>query len=544
MKKTKMFLIAAIFMTSCMVMVAQTRTVTGRITSNLDGTSVAGAAVRLKGAITVAESGADGSYSIGVDERSSDILIFSHPNFDEFELYLSGRTVVDVVLKNNQRFDQYGVPVTRNPLGAEERNGILVFESPDQDYKFWFDLRLQMDGSYFWGETFRDTLNPIANGLELRRVRVAFKAELSKNLEAEIDLDFVDGYADPKDVFLKYNFGKSSFIKAGNFKEVFSMETNTTSRYLPFMERPIGTRVLTPSRHLGFQGGTQVGPLLAVAGLHFQDIGDWEVIGWRQTRNRDFGLNEGYSLTGKLVFMPFQSDMEKGLHFGVAGSYRTPKLSSEAIDASTKDVIVRFDTRSYPNINRKKYLDVRMAVENYTFSNLEFAGYYKRYRVQSEFTHAKINRTQNRGTENFSAFYVMGSALLFGGNQQYNKHEGEFTKPKPGKEWGDLELALRYEFLDMNSREGSMWGMGEAWTAGLNFHMTNNTKLVLNYRFVNHDRFANGANNADSGTVGRPQFVGTDVDGKYTSNPALVTEAGGKAGKDFHSLSFRIDVAF
>ena len=539
-----MFLIAAILITSSMVMVAQTRTVTGKLTSNLDGSAVAGATIRLKGAIAVAESGADGSYSIGVDERSSDILVFSHPNFDEFELYLGGRRVADVVLINNQRFDQYGVPVKRTPLGIEERNGILVFESPDRDYKFWFDLRLQMDGSYFFGETFRDSLNPIANGLEFRRIRVAFKAELAKNLEAEIDLDFVDGYADPKDIFLKYNFGKNSFVKAGNFKEVFSMETNTTSRYLTFMERPIGTRVLTPSRHIGFQAGTQFGSFLTIGGLHFQDVGDWEVIDWRQTRNRDFGLNEGYSLTGKMVFMPFHNDMDKGLHIGLAGTYRTPKLSSEAIVANTREIVVRFDTRSYPNINRKKYLDVRMAVEDYSVGNFEFAGYYKGFRFQSEYTRASINRTQNRGTEKFSAFYVMGSTMLFGGRQQYNKHEGEFTRPKFGKEWGDVELAMRYEFLDMNSREGSMWGMGEALTAGINYYVSNNTKLVFNYRFVNHDRYANGANNADAGTVGRPQYVGTDVDGRFTSNPALVTEAARKAGKDFHSLSFRIDVAF
>lgn len=539
-----MFLISAILMTSCLVMVAQTRTVTGKITSNLDGSAVAGATIRLKGAIAVAESGSDGSYTIGVDERSSDILVFSHPNFDEFELYLGGRRAVDVVLVNNQRFDQYGVPVKRNPVGVEERNGILVFESPDRDYKFWFDLRLQMDGSVFWGETFRDSLNPIANGLELRRVRVAFKAELARNLEAEIDMDFVDGYADPKDIFLKYNFGKNSFLKAGNFKEVFSMETNTTSRYLPFMERPIGTRVLTPSRHLGFQAGTKVGPVLAFGGLHFQDVGDWEVIGWRQTRNRDFGLNEGYSLTGKMVFMPFHNDMDKGLHIGLAGTYRTPKLSSETIVANTREIVVRFDSRSYPNINRKKYLDVRMAVEDYSIGNIEFAGYYKGFRFQSEYTRASINRTQNRGTENFSAFYLMGTTTLFGGRQQYNRNEGEFTRPSFGKEWGDIELALRYEFLDMNSREGSMWGMGEAWTAGINYYVSKNTKLVLNYRFVNHDRYANGANNADAGTVGRPQYVGTDVDGRFTSNPALVTEAARKAGKDYQSLSFRIDVAF
>ena len=43
------------------------------------------------------------------------------------------------------RLDQYGKVVKRVPLGVETRNGILVFESANQDYKLWFDFRLNID---------------------------------------------------------------------------------------------------------------------------------------------------------------------------------------------------------------------------------------------------------------------------------------------------------------------------------------------------------------------------------------------------------------
>ncbi len=46
---------------------------------------------------------------------------------------------------NEVRYDQYGKIVDRIPLSAENRNGVLVFESKAQDYKLWYDARVQTD---------------------------------------------------------------------------------------------------------------------------------------------------------------------------------------------------------------------------------------------------------------------------------------------------------------------------------------------------------------------------------------------------------------
>ena len=526
MKKMKTILLTVLMLIASQTMLAQARTVTGRVTSAEDGKAIAEATVRLKGAITVTTTMPDGSFTISVDQRSSDVLVFNHPHYDEIEINLNGRTQLEVTMILNVRFNQYGVPVERRGLNAEERSGILVLESPDQDYRFWFDLRVQLDGAVFWGETF----NPIGSGAEVRRARFAVKAELGGNWMAELDMDFADALADLKDAYLKYQFSENTWIRAGNFKERFSMETNTTSRYLTFMERPVVTRTLTPSRHLGIQGSFGRYGLLAVAGVHFQDVGDLEAVQARKDNNNATGQDEGYSLTGKLTAMPYYKDTQKGLHFALAGSYRTPKLHDRVNQ-------VRFDSRSFGNINRKKYLDTdRFDVENYTLANFEAAGYYKGLKLQGEYTRAKVNRPDDKGTENFEGFYVMGSYLLFGGNHLYNTNEGEFTQAMPGKSWGDIEIAARYEFLDLNSRmDGIMGGAGEALVFAVNYYAKNNIKLAVNYGIANHDRYANGRSRL---------FVGTDEQGKPTTNPALVTEPKGKAGEKYNILSFRVEVAF
>ena len=63
------------------------------------------------------------------------------------------------------RYNQYGVQVDRKELKTEARNNILVFESKKQDYKVWFDNRVQVDGATFWGKN--PDYNPIGKSVKL-----------------------------------------------------------------------------------------------------------------------------------------------------------------------------------------------------------------------------------------------------------------------------------------------------------------------------------------------------------------------------------------
>lgn len=541
MKKLKKILLVCVLIGLGAVAYGQSRTVTGMVTSSLDSEPVAKVSVRLKGAITAVTTDSAGRYSIEVPENSSLVLVFTHEDHDTKELAIGGRTQVNAELVHNVRFNQYGVRVGRNALVTEERDGILIFESTDQDYRMWFDLRVQVDGAMFFG----DVLNPIANGVEMRRVRMAFKAELADNFEAELDMDFADGLADLKDAFLVYNASPRLDIKVGNFKERFSMEQNTSSRWLTFMERPAALRAIAPSRHLGLQMHYYRPYVLAVGGVHFQDVGDWELVENRKD-NYFAGHNEGYSLTGKLTFMPFFHDWNKGLHFGLAGSYRTPK-THDRID------VVRFDTRSNVNINRKKYLETDRItnVDNYSITNFEIAGYYNNFRFAAEYIRTNINRYEQKidnhkigslPSESFNGFYVMAATMLFGGDVVYNTYQGEFTQPKKGRHWGDIELAVRYDFTDFNNKRGNnindwgyMGGSGEGLTVGASYYAPKNVKLMLNYGYLNFDRYAN-----QRGRL----FVGIDDDGNLSTNPFDIVNPKGEGGESFHWIAVRVQVSF
>lgn len=425
------------------------------------------------------------------------------------------------------RYNQYGLKVDRIKLNPELRNGILVFESVDQNYKIWYDVRIQADGAMFFG----DTYNPIGNGTSIRRARFGVKTEFGKHWYGEFDMDISNSELELKDAYLKY-YTDNFEAKVGNFKEGFSMESTTTSRYLTFIERANAVATFAPSRHIGFAANYNKNWFFGMAGIHFQDIGGLEERIFSEDNNKDFGTNEGVSFTGKMVVMPWHKDTDKGLHLGIAGSYRTPKTDAEV--AGT----LRYSTRSLTSINRKKYMDTDLIgdIDFNVLGGIELAGYYKGFRIQGEYMMSNVHRLKDLETEKFNGFYVFGSMMLFGGKYNYNKGEAEFTQPSRGKKWGDLELAFRYDYLNLNSRmEGIMGGSGEGYTLGLNYHVNNNVKIMLNYAYLNHDRYASGKNKL---------FVGYDLDGNLTRNPKLVSDEAGKAGEKFSMLAIRFEVDF
>ena len=74
--------------------------------------------------------------------------------------------------------NQYGQKVNSYPVDATVQDGILVFQNKAQNYKMWFDIRVQGDAAVFFG--YDKNLTQIGNGMLMRRTRFAVKAQLDK----------------------------------------------------------------------------------------------------------------------------------------------------------------------------------------------------------------------------------------------------------------------------------------------------------------------------------------------------------------------------
>ncbi len=444
-------------------------------------------------------------------------------------LYSIGANAQQVTERiDSVRMNQYGQQVSWLSLNPEAQEGILNFTSSDKTYRFWLDNRVQFDAAFFSN----DVLNPIGNGYNIRRARMAFKAILWNNWYAELDLDFAGSHIEMKDMIIGYIFDKQNVIaKVGQFKENFGMETTTTSRYITFMERSLISK-LDASRHLGLQVSHWQDKYLAIGAIHFNSQGDFEEVEFSQDNNKKLGLDEGYSLDGRFVWRPI-IDQDKVLHIGAAFTYRTPKTDLEVPNT------YRFSTRSHTSINRKKYIDTDdiKDVKSKTGINLELAGAYKSFMFQGEYKKFNAQRTtSDLESVDLDGFYIQAAYLLFGGRYNYNKAEGEFTRITRGKDYGELEVAIRYDYINANDFSAQVYGgSAEGYSLGLNYHFNPNVKFMMNYVYNNHDRYANGKGKL---------YVGHDADGNLTKDPFEVIETKGNGGDDFGMVSFRMEINF
>ena len=486
--------------------------------------------------------------------------------------------------------NQYGQEVKALPVQAQVQDGILVFQNKDARYKMWFDVRVQADGAVFFGAP--DYADKIGNGMSIRRARFAVKAQLDKNWYGELDTDWTSGIPEIKDAYVGFNGVPGLEIKAGNFKENFSIQRNTTSRYLVFMERPMVTS-LAPSRHLGINVRYSYKWIWASAGVFGPELKDSEAQGFMEDYNKDFGMNEGLSYTGKLVFRPINTK-DASLHIGGAFTYRDPKTTqfkfkdfeefvegvegylddptdadfedyaglAEAIDEgkiTDLDMVgTAMDSRNSTNINRKKYVNSGdlIGVDHETAWTVELAGHWKGLRYEGAYIArtAHMNPIVNEayyGKKGFKTFtgdgwYVQASYMLFGGTQAYDADGAKYTRTTSGKNWGDLELAARFQTMDLNDAvfdadgkfvSGITGGKANMYELGLNYYPCKNVKIMLNYSFIDQDKYANGKG-SDKGKF----MVGLDKDGEPTKTSSKVVSK--QQGVDYHMLALRFQVAF
>ena len=433
----------------------------------------------------------------------------------------------------NAKYNQYGVAVKSDRLDAEAQDGILVLSSPESGYKFWFDIRSQVDAAAFFGAN--KDYDAIGNGVGVRRARFAVKGQINEKWYGEFDMDLANGLIELKDALVRYTGVPNLDLQVGNFKENFSIQRNTTSRYLQFIERPMVCSALAPSRHLGFNAKYAKDWLWLSGGVFFQEVAGSEEWTNVADNNKDYGRNSGHSYTGKVVIRPLYKMDDASLHLGFAGSYRTALTSTAPSDWGA----YRASARNSTSINRKKYLDtdnLRGYDHNFLWT-IEVAGHYKGLRYETAYIQDVVSfekTAADPATKHFQGWYAQAGYLLFGGRQRYDQSGAKYTRVERGRSWGDIELCGRYEFCDLN--DGNVYGgSAQAFTLGLNWYVNNNVKFMLNYQYNDNDRYANGKNKL---------YVGHDATGKPTKDYTQVTEAKGKGGVDYHMICARFEINF
>ncbi len=353
---------------------------------------------------------------------------------------------------------------------AKWSNGHKI-ESKEKGHKLKFGGRLQADFQ------FADVDEQVAteeDGFEFRRARLFMSGTVYGNVEFKVQYDFAGGDADFKDAWLalKQDWGK---IKIGHFKEHFSLEELTSSKYISFLERSLPVQAFAPSRNsgVGFEGKNG-------------DKFNWGV-GYYYDSD-DFGVStseDATNFTGRVAFRPV---------------YEEGSLFHIGIGATIKDYDGTTRVRVRPESHfTGRYVDTgTFAADGATNLNLELATVQGPFWAAAEYFTSDVDAPAS-GDPSFGGFYVQAGYFLTGESRAFKTSEGAFDRIKPSANWGKdgsgaWEIKARYSTLDLN--DAAIAGGEETnISVGLNWYPNPVTRLMLDYI------------NADVDDVGDANFI-------------------------------------
>ncbi|MCR4439769.1 MAG: porin [bacterium] len=361
------------------------------------------------------------------------------------------------------------------PLGAEARNGRMVFQTADGSFRWWFDARLQMDAAFYF-----NSKNPMSDGTVFRRLTFAMKTVLWKDWETELDVDFAEAVLDLRDMWLKYRVpGTHLSLQVGNFKEPFGLERLTSSLLLTFLERssvsnafPLGRRMGAAARYW-----TKYGQLTGA------------IMGHEAGTRIDKGTrDEGYSTNVRLTLAPINQH-GKNLHIGGAFAYKIPDAVAD-LPENTIEIKARHET--YVSDPKLLHTGDLRDVNYYLRSGVELLGIYGPLFLQSEAMWTSVERWYNKPRVDMKGGYAFLTWMVTGETRDYYIDEGEPGPVEmPKHSWGALELAARASFLDLNDLgAGIHGGYSKQLMLGVNYYPNRNIKLQFNYSAVDLDQYA------------------------------------------------------
>lgn len=341
-------------------------------------------------------------------------------------------------------------------------NGFKL-NSPDGDVKLKFGGRIQNDWAWYSADDeLEAAVGAFEEGTEFRRARLFFEGELYERVEFKAQYDFAGGDPEFKDVYLGLiNLPGVGGLRVGHYKEPYSLEEQTSSKYLTFLERSLPTEAFTPSRNTGLM-------------LHkAEDRYTWAVGLFRDTD--DFGdaaERDEVNLTGRVTGVPWTAEGGRRLlHLGVSVSEREP----------TGDTL-RFRSRPESHLAPRVVDTGSFAADGLTVVDLEAALVHGPLSLQGEYTQAAVDALGGPDPD-FDGFYVTGSWFPTGEHRPYDG--GSFGRVKPRNAWraggiGAWEIALRYSSLDLS--DGAIAG-GEVddVTFGVNWYPFANVRWMANY---------------------------------------------------------------
>lgn len=342
----------------------------------------------------------------------------------------------------------------------------------------------------------RAQIGDLQNGYGFRRARLGAQGTVGTSARWVAEIDFANGHFRPRDLFV----GLTALpgvreVHVGYFREPFSLEGATSSRFITFLERS-SLNALDPSRNWGVAGYWRPeSERLAFAAGAFR------------TGTTDGGFSSGddgnWAVTSRFTALPVYEEGEgegvfRLVHVGGAFSQRTPPGGVVRYNPDPQSNILQVsDNPVSPFLPR-----VNIPSNSQQLFNVQAAGVRGRFSVQGEWFATTIQQV-DAGVVFLHGAYVYASYFLTGEHRGYDRATASFgpvhvlrpvIRGESGlaRGSGAWELAARFSVADFQSANlppppptppvlsptGTV--LCEA-TLGVNWYLNDFTRVMIDY---------------------------------------------------------------
>jgi len=344
-----------------------------------------------------------------------------------------------------------------------DKGGIKVASS-DGEFDMKLGGRVQVDSAWYDEEG-----TEMGNGTEIRRARLYIQGKMYNDWGYKLQYDFTgSGRGGIKDAFLTYNGFDNIQLKAGNFKDPFMLQEQTSSKYTVFTERSL-MNAFDSGRHIGAMVSTKQKHWTAAAGFFGEAVNISAI-----------GKDEGWGTAGRVTYAPI-NEKNRVIHLGAAADYRSIGNSNT----------LRFKQQPETHVAGVNIVDTEIitGVNDYIQLGAEFAVVEGSFSTQAEYIWTTVNRDSEDDLD-FHGWYVQAAYFLTGESRKYKKGAFGSITPKSvvGRNgFGAWQLAARYSLIDLNDNDID-GGEAENVTIGLNWIPTPTLRFSGNYvRTLNID---------------------------------------------------------
>jgi phosphate-selective porin OprO/OprP len=322
--------------------------------------------------------------------------------------------------------------------------------------------RLQFDKTFVTN----DNGMGLSDNSILRRGRIGVKGKLDQGWDYKFEVDFAKNKTGIKDAYIGKKLTANSKIKIGNFKEPFSLEGLTSSRFTTFVERA-SINGFVPGRKMGISYALHGSNANFYAGVFGDEVDS--VSG-----------DDDESVTGAARATYFLKDSDdNAFHLGLAYRYSQPNGDSVSYGFKPEATIEtsgasKAISSSISNANAVGQVGAELAIVKGPLS------------LQGEYIRTEIDRDAGFKNQGFNGHYVEASYFLTDDKRNYNGKKGAFGRVSPSSKSGAWQIAYRYSETDMND-DVIMDGSMENHTYGINYYATKNVRFLTNYVVVNVD---------------------------------------------------------